>query len=241
MSEEKNTIDKIIINLGSTPIKAEKVNEIVQDLVNRGYKKENIHIVKEENNNIKKVPNSFMVGLNIEDDKEQNYNMLIDTSLSEAKDISEAISVCKKSEEDGIPYGKMWTTPKKLLPLQGIRDTCGSGLYMTFEEMLDSISKFGYLPEAPILIVEYQGKKYIIEGHHRNFDLHNLENLLYHMKFVQVINRMTLKNEREQKTLHQDLMLNIYMIMRHSLIKMEKLFLIMKFILEFMMNLPKKN
>lgn len=169
MSEEKNTIDKIIINLGSTPIKAEKVNEIVQDLVNRGYKKENIHIVKEENNNIKKVPNSFMVGLNIEDDKEQNYNMLIDTSLSEAKDISEAISVCKKSEEDGIPYGKMWTTPKKLLPLQGIRDTCGSGLYMTFEEMLDSISKFGYLPEAPILIVEYQGKKYIIEGHHRNF------------------------------------------------------------------------
>jgi len=67
-------------------------------------------------------------------------------------------------------YAKKWTSPKTLLPLQSERQTYGGGLASgTLEEMVDKLRKDGYDPSSEIEIAEAYGRKYIIDGHHRNF------------------------------------------------------------------------
>lgn len=99
---------------------------------------------------------------------EENYNVIIDTSYSSVEDISDTILKCLDCYIENKSFSKKWVSPKTLLPLQKERDTLATALY-TFEEMVESIEKNGYLPNKPIEIVEVDGRSYIIEGHHRNF------------------------------------------------------------------------
>ena len=105
-------------------------------------------------------------GIDLED--ENNYDLIIDTSYSNIEDVSDTILTCLDKYIENKDFAKKWTSPKTLLPLQGERDTFGTAKY-SFEELLESIQKRGYLPSQAIEIVEVDGKKYIIEGHHRNF------------------------------------------------------------------------
>lgn len=100
-----------------------------------------------------------------------NYNLVIDTSYSSIEDIAETISKCLELELSNKPYGKMWTSPKKLLPLQDERDTysAGFGSGMTFAELMEKIKDEGYDPSSEVEVVLVDNRLYIIEGHHRNF------------------------------------------------------------------------
>ena len=68
-------------------------------------------------------------------------------------------------------FSKKWTSPKTLLPLQDEMDTIRSGFSSgkKLEEIEEDIKVNGFLPNRPIEIIEVDGYKYIIEGHHRNF------------------------------------------------------------------------
>ena len=105
-------------------------------------------------------------GVNLED--ENNYDLIIDTSYSSINDISNTILKCSELFYQGKPFEKKWTSPKLLLPLQEERLTYGKALY-DLEEIIQSIRENGYYPSSPVEIVEADGLKGIVEGHHRNF------------------------------------------------------------------------
>lgn len=106
-------------------------------------------------------------GVDLED--VNNYNIVIDTSFSKVEEIAEVIENCLELENQGKFYGKTWTSPKTLLPLQDIRITGGRGTVCTYNELVELIKKNGYKYNEPIDVVEVDGMKFIIEGHHRNF------------------------------------------------------------------------
>ena len=57
-----------------------------------------------------------------------------------------------------------------MLPLQRDITTCRPSFKnYSIDDMRASITKNGYDQNYPIEVVEYNNKKYIIEGHHRNF------------------------------------------------------------------------
>jgi len=105
-------------------------------------------------------------GIDLQDPN--NYNLVIDTSFSTIEDICEVIEQGLELELKGETYAKMWTSPKRLLPLQGERDTLGQATY-TIDEMVAKIKEEGYDQRYEIEALEVDKKLYILEGHHRNF------------------------------------------------------------------------
>ena len=107
-------------------------------------------------------------GVDLED--ENNYDLIIDTSFSSPSDIAEVILECENYYEKNQEFGKKWTSPEELIPLQGERDTLGRGKSgYDFEEIAESVKKKGYLPNQVIEVINVDNLNYIIEGHHRNF------------------------------------------------------------------------
>ena len=101
-------------------------------------------------------------GVDLED--ENNYNLVIDTSFSDVGDISNTILECFELQKHNRPYGKNWTSPKTLLPIQDVRETA-----FKFDEMEASIAKNGFFPEETIDAIQVDGVKFIFDGNHRNF------------------------------------------------------------------------
>ena len=70
----------------------------------------------------------------------------------------------------GKPFAQKWTSPKTFLPLQDELTTLRRGeSKSSFEEMEEEIRKNGYEPDSFIEIIEVDGVRYLINGHHRNF------------------------------------------------------------------------
>lgn len=103
-----------------------------------------------------------------------NYNLVIDTSYSRVEDIAEVIENCLELEMQGSFYGKKWTSPKKLLPMQSEMSTIREGTLYSLDEMKEVIKEQGYKPSEEIDILTVDGKMYIVEGHHRNFAVGSL-------------------------------------------------------------------
>lgn len=106
-------------------------------------------------------------GINLTDT--DNYKLVIDTSYSSIEDIADTIEKCLELDIKDRTYGKMWTSPKKLLPLQDEMSTISKGTFYTLQELRDKIEKEGYNPSSEIEVVNVDGRLSIIEGHHRNF------------------------------------------------------------------------
>ena len=98
-----------------------------------------------------------------------NYDLIIDTSFASIDDTADVILGCLEYYVEDKPFTKYWTTPKELLPMQGIRETCNKAGEFTLDEMVETIKKNGFLADKPIEVAEADGYKGIIEGHHRNF------------------------------------------------------------------------
>lgn len=97
-------------------------------------------------------------------EKEENYNLIVDTSYATTQDISDVILQCFEADRANQFYTKKWTSPKTLLPLQDIRETAYNA-----DIIENSIKEKGYIPSEAIEVIEVDGVKAIIEGHHRNF------------------------------------------------------------------------
>lgn len=106
-------------------------------------------------------------GVDLED--ERNYNLIIDTSFAKSEEVAKTILKCEELERQGKPYDKLWASPKQMLPLQMERLTLGMGSEETIDSIVQKIKQEGYRPNEGIDVVEVDGEKYIIEGHHRNF------------------------------------------------------------------------
>lgn len=113
--------------------------------------------------------NRYIEKYGIDITNEDNYDLIIDTSYSDPDEIAQVILKCHECYKANKPFTKKWASPKIFLPLQSERDTYAFGSLMTFEEIVESIEKYGYYPEAAIEIISVDDIKYIIEGHHRNF------------------------------------------------------------------------
>ncbi len=97
-----------------------------------------------------------------------NYDLIIDTSYASIEDISDIIIKGLQYYRNNQFFAKTWTSPKTLLPLQAERETLARDT-LNFDEMVETLEKNGYNPSSEIEVVEVEGYKYIIEGHHRNF------------------------------------------------------------------------
>lgn len=101
---------------------------------------------------------------------ENNYNLIIDTSFSTIEDISDTILTCLDCYTNKREFAKKWASPKTFLPLQTELTTLRKGESRSgLEEMEDKIRKNGYEPNSSIEIIEADGVRYLINGHHRNF------------------------------------------------------------------------
>lgn len=110
---------------------------------------------------------------------EDNYDLIIDTSFSSVDDISSTILDCLEKYQQNKYVPKMWASPKLMLPLQRDMDTLKESYNgINIEDMIKSIESNGYDINCPIDIIEVDGKKYIIEGHHRNFAMGKLKKTL---------------------------------------------------------------
>lgn len=116
-------------------------------------------------------------GIDLED--EDNYDLIIDTSYAKPSDIATVILSCEHNYENNLKFGKKWTSPGNLLPLQEERDTLANGQSgYNFEEIAKSIKDMGYLPNQLIGVVNVDGINYIVDGHHKNFASAYLGNTL---------------------------------------------------------------
>lgn len=116
-------------------------------------------------------------GVDLEND--DNYDLIIDTSFATIEDISSTILTCLDYYTHGKGFVKKWTSPKTLLPLQNERATLAKGTSsLNLEEFQEMVKENGYSPDIPILIIEVDGRRYIIEGHHRTFSSARLEKTL---------------------------------------------------------------
>ena len=97
-----------------------------------------------------------------------NYDLIIDTSYSDPNDIADTIIRGMEYYKDNKYFHRDWTSPKTLLPMQTERDTLGLASY-TLDELRNEIAKKDFLPTMPIEVVEADGYRGIVEGHHRNF------------------------------------------------------------------------
>ena len=103
-------------------------------------------------------------------ENENNYDLIIDTSYATPVDVADTILKCEQYYAEGKKFGKNWTSPETLLPLQTERDTIAKGQSgYNFEEISQNISQKGYFPSEIIEVVNVDKINYIIEGHHRNF------------------------------------------------------------------------
>lgn len=107
-------------------------------------------------------------GIDIED--EENYDLIIDTTYAEAKDISKTILECEKLYREGKDFGKTWASSLTMIPSQTIIETIKPqpGSIWTLELLGEEIKEFGYDPKEKIEIFKLDGINFISEGHHRN-------------------------------------------------------------------------
>lgn len=103
-------------------------------------------------------------------EKEDNYDLIIDTSFSTIEDISDTILTCLERYTNKRSFTQKWASPKTFLPLQTELETLRKGEFRSgLEEMEEDIRKNGYEPSSSIEIIEVDGIRYLINGHHRNF------------------------------------------------------------------------
>ena len=141
-------------------------------------------------------------GIDLQDPN--NYNLIIDTSYADIEELAETILKCEECDREGKNYGKMWGSPEKFLPLQGIRETYGIGFGsgMDFEQIKALIDKNGYDPGKKIEVVEVEGKFYIIEGHHRSFAVANLGKTLIPYEITPMLDQKQAQQRARAIRLH---------------------------------------
>lgn len=105
---------------------------------------------------------------------EDNYDLIINTSLVNADDVIKVITICTEYASKGKPFCKTWASPKTFYPTQKIGETYGRQPFpdaMTLPEIAESIKKNGIYPDEAIGSITRGTSLYqfVTDGHHRVF------------------------------------------------------------------------
>lgn len=100
---------------------------------------------------------------NVDLEDKNNYDLVIDTSHADIKDIVETIYRCAHLKMEDKHFEKKWKNPKYFLPTQNFRD-CSS---KKIDEILNSIKDNNYDTNSLIYSTNFEGYDYVLDGHHR--------------------------------------------------------------------------
>lgn len=103
---------------------------------------------------------------NIDLSDENNYDLIVDTSYTDTKELAGIIVNGEEAFRTGKPYSKYWANPTCFFPLQSINNNR--------ENKKDSLSKGigeeGYTTLEDVLnVIEINGTKYLSKGFYRTF------------------------------------------------------------------------
>lgn len=174
LEERKEAIEKEVERIyGRTRFSLENMH-----IVKQGNEKEVFEKFKEENLEY------FAVLLNtdikdamkgrqktIEELNEDEYNLIIDTSLTKTKEIIDVIFRCDRRDRREQTYGKKWASALTMIPTQKLGETFEPqpGSDLSLEKLKEKIWNDGYKEDEEIEIFKVEGINYIYDGHHRNF------------------------------------------------------------------------
>lgn len=124
-----------------------------------------------------------------------NYNLIIDTSYANIDEIADTIISEEKSYREQGYCANFWMSPKQILPTQKIgetldRDGYGGG---SIDSIKESIKQNGFDRRFWIETFEYEGRTYMIDGHHRLYALAETGNTLipyYNMEMSEFEKRL---------------------------------------------------
>ncbi len=108
-------------------------------------------------------------GINLLD--ENNYDLIVDTSYTNTKELADIIIAGEEAYRTGKFYPKYWANPTCFLPLQMPQNIEGvSENGKTIEDLAKKIKENGYkTPEGVLEIKKRNGIKYLVKGFHRAF------------------------------------------------------------------------
>lgn len=92
-----------------------------------------------------------------------NYDLVINTSFANEKDVANVIKTCAQYKQEDKPFAKLWRSPKTFFPTQSIRDSFN----MDHEETRASIKEKGFFPDCPVSALSVDGLYYVRDGHNR--------------------------------------------------------------------------
>ena len=102
---------------------------------------------------------------------ENNYDLVIDTSYTNTKELADIIVTGEEAYRTGKSYPKYWANPTCFMPLQipkNIEEVSESR--ETIQGLAKKIKENGYkTPEGILEIIKRNGIKYLVKGLHRTF------------------------------------------------------------------------
>ena len=102
---------------------------------------------------------------------ENNYDLVVDTSYTNTKELADIIVTGEEAYRTGKSYPKYWANPTCFMPLQiskNIEEVSESG--ETIQGLAKKIKENGYkTPEGILEIIKRNGIKYLVKGLHRTF------------------------------------------------------------------------
>jgi len=105
----------------------------------------------------------FKEQYNVEINKLQNYNIVVDSSFITPEDLANFVLNKFESWKLQKKINRVWLSPKNLIPLQGIRKN--SSYYTS--EIKKSITEEGFDETKPIMVIQQDGLYFIYDGHKR--------------------------------------------------------------------------
>lgn len=99
----------------------------------------------------------------------QNYDLIIDTSYANTKEIADIIIDGEKAYRDEKRYPKTWASPVTFLTVQKGRETSSASISgNTIESLAETIKSEGYDPiKGTLEMAEEDGLKFLLGGNHR--------------------------------------------------------------------------
>ena len=101
-----------------------------------------------------------------------HFDMVIETTLTNPKEIAETIKRCEELKRNGLKFAKTWASPELFFPTQRIQDTFSNDAFtagLTPKQLSESIKEQGIYPDRPIASKRVANTSYqfVVDGHHR--------------------------------------------------------------------------
>ena len=99
----------------------------------------------------------------------ENYSLLVNTTHSYTDELADIIIQGEECHRTGKYFPKYWKSPALFFPTQSIRETISKSPLggNALEDVVESIKKYGYNYNEPLIAKEVNGITALQDGHHR--------------------------------------------------------------------------